>query len=133
MLSTDASIDAVARAMHMSPRTLQRRLDEEGARFSELLDSVRETLARRWLTEETRTLSEIGYALGFADLATFSRAFKRWTGKPPGATAGAAEDHRRKWSDRAATTRHSPINMTACDGIFREACKQRRCVIAQSP
>jgi AraC-like DNA-binding protein len=85
MLSTDASIDAVARAMHMSPRTLQRRLDEEGARFSELLDSVRETLARRWLTEETRTLSEIGYALGFADLATFSRAFKRWTGKPPGA------------------------------------------------
>jgi AraC-like DNA-binding protein len=85
MLAADAGIDAVARAMHMSPRTLQRRLDEEGRSFSEVLDSVREGLARRWLTEETRTLSEIGYALGFADLATFSRAFKRWTGKPPGA------------------------------------------------
>jgi AraC-like DNA-binding protein len=85
MIATDASIDAVARAMHMSPRTLQRRLDEEGNRFSEVVDSVRETLARRWLAEEGRTLSEIAYALGFADLATFSRAFKRWTGKPPGA------------------------------------------------
>lgn len=85
MISTDASIDAVARAMHMSPRTLQRRLDDEGSRFSEVVDGVRETLARRWLAEESRTLSEIAYALGFADLATFSRAFKRWTGKPPGA------------------------------------------------
>lgn len=85
MLATDASIDAVARAMHMSPRTLQRRLDDEGGSFSEVVDSVREALARRWLTEEARTLTEIGYALGFADLATFSRAFKRWTGKPPGA------------------------------------------------
>jgi len=85
MLAANASIDAVARAMHMSTRTLQRRLDEEGSRFSEVLDSVREGLARRWLTEETRTLSDIAYALGFADLATFSRAFKRWTGKPPGA------------------------------------------------
>ena len=85
MIVGDASIDAVASAMHMSPRTLQRRLDEEGSRFSEVLDSVREGLARRWLGEETRTLSEIGANLGFADLATFSRAFKRWTGKPPGA------------------------------------------------
>jgi AraC-like DNA-binding protein len=85
MLAADAGIDAVARAMHMSTRTLQRRLDDEGSRFSEVLDSVREALARRWLTEETRTLSDIAYALGFADLATFSRAFKRWTGKPPGA------------------------------------------------
>ncbi len=85
MLASDASVDAVARAMHMSPRTLQRRLDDEGSRFSEVLDSVRETLARKWLAEEARTLADVAYALGFADLATFSRAFKRWTGKPPGA------------------------------------------------
>jgi AraC-like DNA-binding protein len=85
VLTDDASIEAVARGLHMSPRTLQRRLDEEGTRFSEVVDSVRERLAREWLRDESRTLSEIGYALGFADLATFSRAFKRWTGKPPGA------------------------------------------------
>jgi AraC-like DNA-binding protein len=85
MISKDASVDAVAAALHMSPRTLQRRLEDEGGRFSEVVDSVREGLARRWLADEARTLSEIAYSLGFADLATFSRAFKRWTGKPPGA------------------------------------------------
>ncbi len=95
MIAGDASIDAVAKAMHMSPRTLQRRLDEEGSRFSEVVDSVRETLARRWLGEESRTLSEIGADLGFADLATFSRAFKRWTGKPPGAGVGPEQERSR--------------------------------------
>lgn len=85
LLPGGAAIGAVARAMHMSDRTLQRRLDSEGASFSEIVDQVRERLARQWLRDERRTLSEITYALGFSDLATFSRAFKRWTGKPPGA------------------------------------------------
>jgi AraC-like DNA-binding protein len=84
-LLPDATVETVARAMHMSPRTLQRRLDDEGTRFSEVLGGVREGLARRWLADRDRPLSEIAYALGFSDLATFSRAFKRWTGKPPGA------------------------------------------------
>jgi AraC-like DNA-binding protein len=85
LLPGDATIVAVARAMHMSSRTLQRRLDAEGASFSEIVDDVRERLARRWLADERRTLAEVAYGLGFSDLATFSRAFKRWTGKPPGA------------------------------------------------
>lgn len=85
LLPGDATIGSVARAMHMSDRTLQRRLDSEGASFSEIVDDVRGRLACRWLADEHRTLSEIAYALGFSDLATFSRAFKRWTGKPPGA------------------------------------------------
>jgi AraC-like DNA-binding protein len=85
LLPGDATIGAVARAMHMSSRTLQRRLDAEGASFSEVVDDVRGRLARRWLADEARTLAEVAYALGFSDLATFSRAFKRWTGKPPGA------------------------------------------------
>jgi AraC-like DNA-binding protein len=85
LLPGDAAIDAVARAMHMSPRTLQRKLDAEGASFSEVVDEVRQRLARRWLVDERRTLADVAFALGFSDLATFSRAFKRWTGKPPGA------------------------------------------------
>jgi AraC-like DNA-binding protein len=85
LLPGDATIGAVARKMHMSDRTLQRRLDSEGASFSEIVDHVRGRLARQWLTDERRTLSEVAYALGFSDLATFIRAFKRWTGKPPGA------------------------------------------------
>jgi AraC-like DNA-binding protein len=85
LLPENASMDAVAAALHMSARTLQRRLEEEGTRFSEVLDAARERLARRLLGDHALSLAEVGYRLGFADLATFSRAFKRWTGKPPGA------------------------------------------------
>lgn len=79
------SCDAVAASLHMSGRTLQRRLDEEGTRFSEVLDARRERLAKRLLDETPLPLGEIAFRVGFSDLATFSRAFKRWTGVPPGA------------------------------------------------
>ncbi len=85
LLSTGATIGAVAEAMRMSARTLQRRLESEGASFSEIVDGVRGRLARRWLADPRGSLTEVGFALGFSDLAAFSRAFKRWTGKPPGA------------------------------------------------
>ncbi len=74
----------VARAMHMSARTLQRRLEQEGTRFTEVLDRARLQLGRRLLADAGATLGEVAFRLGFADLATFSRAFKRWTGMPPG-------------------------------------------------
>jgi AraC-like DNA-binding protein len=70
--------------MHMSTRTLQRQLEQEGTRFTELLDEVRCDRARELLTDPSVTLADVAFRLGFADLATFSRAFKRWTGKPPG-------------------------------------------------
>lgn len=81
----DASTESVAKALHMSPRTLQRRLRGEATEFSALLDGVREAVAREEIKQREIPLSEIARRLGFADLATFSRAFKRWTGKPPGA------------------------------------------------
>jgi len=84
LLPDGASMDAVASAMHMSPRTLQRRLEQEGTRFTDVLDDVREDLAKQWLGDRAIALQEVSWRLGFADLATFSRAFKRWTGKPPG-------------------------------------------------
>jgi len=84
LLPDGASMEAIAEALHMSERTLQRRLEQEGTRFSEVLDGVREELARRWIADPALPLAEIGYRLGLADLATFSRAFKRWTGMPPG-------------------------------------------------
>jgi AraC-like DNA-binding protein len=85
ILPGDASTEAVAAALHMSARTLQRRLEDEGARFSEVLDAVRERLARSLVLDPALPLAEAGYRLGFSDAATFSRAFKRWTGLPPGA------------------------------------------------
>jgi AraC-like DNA-binding protein len=84
LLPDGANMDAVAAAMHMSARTLQRRLEQEGTSFTDVLDRVREELAKQWLGDRALALQEISWRLGFADLATFSRAFKRWTGKPPG-------------------------------------------------
>jgi len=84
-LPTLATPEEVAAAMRVSTRTLQRRLEDEGTRFSELVDVVRERQARRLLGDASLPLAEISFRLGFADLATFSRAFKRWTGTPPGA------------------------------------------------
>jgi AraC-like DNA-binding protein len=49
-----------------------------------VLDGVREARAREELRRRDTPLFEIAERLGFADLATFSRAFKRWTGEPPG-------------------------------------------------
>ncbi|HUS67513.1 MAG TPA: AraC family transcriptional regulator ligand-binding domain-containing protein [Kofleriaceae bacterium] len=84
LLPGDARMEAVARAMHMSERTLQRRLEQEGTCFTDVLDGVRETLARQWVADRAQPLGDIAYRLGFSDLPTFSRAFRRWTGKPPG-------------------------------------------------
>jgi AraC-like DNA-binding protein len=81
----DATIERVAHALHSTARTIQRRLEDEHTRYSEVLDRVREGLARRWLMDPTRTIADVAERLGFADLASFGRAFKRWTGMPPGA------------------------------------------------
>ena len=75
---------AVARSLGMSDRTLQRRLERENVRFSELYDRVREREARARTSDRARTLAEVAYSLGFSDVAAFSRAFKRWTGTTPG-------------------------------------------------
>jgi AraC-like DNA-binding protein len=83
-LPAGTDVAAVARALHMSARTLQRRLEQEHTRFSQVLDDARLRVARRLLANPAATLTEVAFRLGFADLATFSRAFKRWTGRPPG-------------------------------------------------
>jgi AraC-like DNA-binding protein len=84
LLARGPSLDAVARKLAMSERTVQRRLEEEGTSFLDLLDAVREARARELLLDGTVSLVLVAEQLGFADLATFSRAFKRWTGQPPG-------------------------------------------------
>jgi AraC-like DNA-binding protein len=83
-LPEGTDVAEVARVLHMSARTLQRRLEEEQTRFTEVLDRARLDLARRLLADPALPLADVAFRLGFADLATFSRAFKRWTGKPPG-------------------------------------------------
>lgn len=76
--------DVVAQVLHMSQRTLQRRLQEEGTSFQHLLDDTRRELAEQYLTQPDMTLLEIAYLLGFADPSNFFRAFRRWFDTTPG-------------------------------------------------
>jgi len=75
--------DNIASRLNMSPRTLQRRLDEHCLAFADLLDAVRADLAKNKLAGSDLSLAEVGFLLGFSDQSAFTRAFKRWTGKTP--------------------------------------------------
>ncbi len=77
------SLHDIARTMGTSDRTLQRRLTEEGATFRDVVETVRERLARRYLDDPALGLGEISYRLGYTDVSAFLRAFKRWTGMTP--------------------------------------------------
>ncbi|MCU0235235.1 MAG: AraC family transcriptional regulator [Thermoanaerobaculales bacterium] len=83
--SGSVSAAALAASLHMSRRTLQRRLRAEGVTFSEVLDRTRRELAERFIRDHELTLSEITFLLGFSEQSSFSRSFRRWTGLPPAA------------------------------------------------
>jgi AraC-like DNA-binding protein len=76
-------LDAVARRLKIPPRTLRRRLHEEGTSYRALLDELRMQVSLRYLRETQLTVEEIAAALGFSDAAGFRRAFRRWTRRTP--------------------------------------------------
>ncbi len=73
----------VADSLHMSLRTLQRKLREEGTSYKELLEETRRELANQYLRQACLSVSEVTYLLGFSEPSNFTRAFKRWTGRTP--------------------------------------------------
>jgi len=77
------SLSATARLLHLTPRTLHRRLLAEGTSFREILEDLRFALARDYLISEHVGVDEVAYVLGYSDAANFRRAFKRWAGMPP--------------------------------------------------
>lgn len=77
------SENRIAKAVSLSARSLQRRLAEQRTSFSDLLAAVRRELAERYVLDHGLPVTEISYMLGFSDLSSFSRAFKRWTGRSP--------------------------------------------------
>ena len=76
--------DEIARELCMSERTLQRRLDEEGSSFVQVLNDSRRGLAEQYLNRLQLSLGEAAYLLGFSEQSSFFRACKRWFGLPPG-------------------------------------------------
>jgi AraC-like DNA-binding protein len=78
-----ARADEVARRLGTSGRTFARRLSSEGLTFSELLETLRFDLARRYLAEGELSISQIAWLLGYQEIGAFSRAFKRWSGETP--------------------------------------------------
>lgn len=85
-----ARASSIATRLGMSQRTLARHLGEEGTSFSELLTSIRRDLANRYLKDESLSISQIAWLLGFQDLGAFSHAFKRWHGTAPRNAAARA-------------------------------------------
>ena len=73
----------VAKAMACSPRTLQRQLNSCATDFRTLLDDTRRRLALAYLKDSKNTLTQIAFLLGYSEVSTFNRSFKRWTGKTP--------------------------------------------------
>jgi AraC-like DNA-binding protein len=80
----ELNMKRVVAAAGMSARTFQRQLKEEGASFSDLLADVRQSETLKRLKERNLTIAAIATDLGYSDQATFTRAFRRWTGAPPG-------------------------------------------------
>lgn len=73
----------IAEQLHMTPRNLHRRLQKEDTSFKLLLTDVRKDLAKQYIQDRSKTLTEISFLLGFSEVSSFSRAYKGWTGKPP--------------------------------------------------
>jgi len=81
--SGGVSEESVAHALNMTKRTLHRKLREQGETFRSLLTSVRRDLVAGFLRDPGLNLTEVAFLLGFSDASAFSRAFKRWFGRPP--------------------------------------------------
>ena len=90
LLFGTCSLKTCARQLGLAPRTLQSRLAAEDVVFSDMLENQRCLLAESYLSGTHLPLSEIATKLGYSDQASFSRAFKGWTGESP---ANFRKDH----------------------------------------
>ena len=92
LASGDVRLDDIAEALSIAPWTLQRRLADFGATFSDLVEATRLELSRHYLRQAHLPLTDIAFLLGYSEQSAFSRAFSRWMGCSP-----------RKWRHLSAT------------------------------
>jgi|GEM_PF-1724911 len=81
--ANQANLANVAKQCHVSPRTLQRKLDDQEFSFTDLVSQVRQSLAEEYLCNRRMPLTEVAFLLGYSDFTPFSRAFKRWFNMTP--------------------------------------------------
>ncbi len=93
----DSSIERVAAGLHLTRRTLHRRLAELGASYRVLLSQVRQKEAQKLLQDSSLPLTEVAFRLGFAELSSFSRAYRKWYAESPRATQ-RRQTQRRPWA-----------------------------------
>jgi AraC-like DNA-binding protein len=91
------AIASVAKALGMSPRTMQRRLSELGTTYQDLLDDVRRRSARQLLASTDLGTGEVAFLLGFEEVNSFARAFHSWEGTTPS-----------RWRTRAVSRHTNP-------------------------
>lgn len=80
---TDVTLETVASALGLPPRTLQQRLGQAGTTFEGVLQDTRRSLASQYLRDTDLSMTEIAYILGFSELSSFTRAAMRWYGHAP--------------------------------------------------
>ena len=102
------SAQAVAQKLNMSPRTFLRRLRQDGATYQALLDDARKEVAEWYLFKTRVPIEQIAERLGYTDSSSFGRAFRRWSGKPP----GKFREDRRKMRARSRMRRRDEPNLS---------------------
>ena len=78
-----ATLATVATALAMSPRSLARRLADEGTSYTAVLDELRHDLAIRYLEDSTLQIGHIAWLLGYSEVTSFNHSFQRWTSSSP--------------------------------------------------
>ena len=81
--TSDSRIEAVARELGMTARTLERRLKVHGLIYKRMIDDVRRDLAMLYLDDERLVLPQIAFLLGYSEMASFIHACQRWTATTP--------------------------------------------------
>lgn len=89
---SQADMQATARALHLSVRSLRRRLHEEGKSYGAIVNEAMAIVAKQLLRARQYTIQETAFEMGFSEASTFHRAFKRWTGTTPSAYAKGSDD-----------------------------------------
>ncbi len=78
-----STAEQIARSLALSKRSLQRKLQDEGLSFKDVLEETRRAMAMNYLQNTNMNVQEIAYLLGFKDPSSFFRAFRSWTGQTP--------------------------------------------------